>query len=553
MEQDSGGGHGAAAHPSSAEALDYLRSFPDWELGTASSGETYTLERMRRLLGMLGHPDRAYPIVHVVGTKGKGSTAAMVASVLEASGYPCGLFTSPHLVEYRERVRVAGLPIPLDDLSAIVDEALRPAVDQLRAAGERTPLHFELWCALAFDYFRRRGVAVAVVEAGLGGRLDATNAVERTALTVVTTLGYDHMAVLGNTLTEIAAEKAAVIRSGGQVVSAPQAPEALVVLERVCREREAVLTLVGGDWRVERVREQTGGTAFDLLTAAGEGYRGLWVPLAGAHQAVNAATAVVALDRLRRRFPALDERAIRQGLAGVRWPGRLQTAARDPLVLLDGAHNQESASALASALRQLYPGARFVLVVAVFRDKDAATILAPLLPLAARVIATATDHPRALPAADLASRIRAVSEQSGTMAPVEEAPSVAAALDRARRLAGAGQPSPQEPSPPAPLPRAGQPSPPTPLPCAGEGSKRQPSPPAHDAWPLGPTRGPTVQRALPTAGEGSRDASSPTAGVLVTGSLRTVGEAMIHMGIGVGATTDIEASVDTEIRQGQGA
>ncbi len=503
MRHDIGGGdHGAATGPAFSEALDYLRSFPDWELGTAGSGETYTLERMGQLLGMLGHPDRAYPIVHVVGTKGKGSTAAMIASGLEAAGYHCGLFTSPHLVEYRERVRVGGLPIPPGDLAVIVDETLRPAVERLRAAGERTPLHFELWCALAFDYFRRRGVAVAVVEAGLGGRLDATNAVERTALTVVTTLGYDHMAVLGDTLTEIAGEKAAVIRPGGQVVCAPQVPEALAVVEGVCREREAVLTLVGRDWRVERVREQADGTGFDLLTATGEGYRGLWTPLVGAHQALNAATAVVALDRLRPRFPAVDERTIRQGLAGVRWPGRLQTAAHDPLVLLDGAHNGESAAALAAALGRLYPGARFVLVIAVFSDKDAATILAPLLPLAARVIATATDHPRALPAADLASRIRALSDQRGTMALVEEAPSVAAALDRARRLADAGSPSP-----------------PTPLSAAGEGS-------------------------------GGADANSRTAGVLVTGSLRTVGEAMIHMGIGAGATTAIEASVDTEIRQG---
>ncbi len=529
----------------SVAALDYLGSFPDWERGTAGSDETYTLARMRRLLVMLGQPDRAYPIVHVVGTKGKGSTAAMIASGLEAAGLPCGLFTSPHLVAYPERVRVGGLPIPPHDLAVIVDETLRPAVERLRAAGERTPLHFELWCALALDYFRRRGVAVAVVEAGLGGRLDATNAVERTALTVVTTLGYDHMAVLGDTLAEIAAEKAAVIRAGGQVVSAPQAPEALAVLEQVCREREADLTLVGREWRIERIREHQDGTGFDLLTAAGEGYQGLWVPLAGAHQAVNAATAVVALDRLRGRYPSLDEPAIRRGLAGARWPGRLQTAARNPLVLLDGAHNAESAAALAAALGRLYPGARFVLVVAVFRDKDAATILAPLLPLAARVIATAADHPRALPAADLASRIRALSEQSGTAPPLEEAPSVAAALDRARHLASAGRPSP-----------------PAPLPCAGEGS-RTPSPPAPADWPLGsaePTAGsapsatgqpssPLPLRGTPpllsSAGEGSAgEANSRTAGVLVTGSLRTVGEAMIHMGIDAGTTTGIGVASD---------
>ena len=182
------------------EALAYLQSFPDWERGTAANEETYTLDRMRRLLERLGHPDRAFDIVHVVGTKGKGSTAAMIASRLRAAGYRTGLFISPHLVEYRERVRVDGGLIPPEALAAIVAERLRPAVDELQAAGEKTPLHFELLCALAFEHFRRSGVAVAVVEAGLGGRLDATNAVSATALTAITTIGYDHMAVLGHTL-----------------------------------------------------------------------------------------------------------------------------------------------------------------------------------------------------------------------------------------------------------------------------------------------------------------------------------------------------------------
>ena len=170
------------------EALAYLQSFPDWERGTAANEETYTLDRMRRLLELLGHPDRAFDIVHVVGTKGKGSTAAMITSCLRAAGYRTGLFISPHLVDYRERVRVDGALIPPAALAAIVAERLRPAVEELHAAGEKTPLHFELLCALAFEHFRRSGVAVAVVEAGLGGRLDATNAVSATALTAITTI-----------------------------------------------------------------------------------------------------------------------------------------------------------------------------------------------------------------------------------------------------------------------------------------------------------------------------------------------------------------------------
>ncbi len=426
------------------EALTYLLSFPDFERGTAGE-EILTLDRMRRLLESLDAPDRAYNIVHVVGTKGKGSTAAMIAACLRAAGYRAGLFTSPHLVDYRERIRVAGKPIPPEALAAIVDGRLRPAVEGLRAAGERTPLHFELLCGLAFEHFRRGGVEVAVVEAGLGGRLDATNAVSEVAETVITTIGHDHMAVLGDTLGRIAAEKAAVVRPRGAVVSAPQQPEALAVVERVCRERDATLNLVGRDWRVERLVERATGVAFDLRgLGPGARYDNLAVPLAGTHQAVNGAVAVAALTDLRRDYPGLDEGAIRRGLAAVRWPGRLQIVApgfpgrdgrdgRDgPAVILDAAHNRESAAALAAALDALYPRQSFALVVAVFQDKDAADILAPLLPLASHVVVAAAGHPRALPAADLAAAARALDAR----AVVEEAPSVAAALERARALVG---------------------------------------------------------------------------------------------------------------------
>ncbi len=429
------------------EALAYLHAFPDFERGTAGE-EILTLDRMRRLLELLDHPDRAYGIVHVVGTKGKGSTAAMIASCLCAAGYRTGLFTSPHLVDDRERIRVDGVLIPPNVLAAIVDDTLRPAVDRLRAADERTPLHFELQCALAFEYFRRDGVQVAVVEAGLGGRLDATNAVSNVAETVITTIGYDHMAVLGDTLDLIAAEKAAVVRPSGRVVSAPQPPDALAVVERVCYEREATLSLVGRDWRVEDVVEHTDETVFDL-SGPGMRYDRLNVPLAGAHQASNAAVAVAALSDLRRDYPRLDDTALRRGLAATRWAGRLQIVACDPLVILDAAHNRESAAVLAGALHRLYPGQSFVLVVALFRDKSARDVLTSLLPLVSHVVVAAADHPRALPSNELAAATQALVDEnresrlgrgvleahdSGIL--IERAPSVAAALERARALAG---------------------------------------------------------------------------------------------------------------------
>jgi len=474
------------------EALAYLHAFPDFERGTAGE-EILTLDRMRRLLELLDHPDQAYGVVHVVGTKGKGSTAAMVASCLRAAGYRAGLFTSPHLVDYRERIRVDGAPISPEALASIVGEALRPAVEGLREAGERTPLHFELQCALAFEHFRRSGVDVAVVEAGLGGRLDATNAVSRVAETVITTIGHDHMAVLGDTLGKIAAEKAAVVRPGGRAVSAPQPAEALAVVERVCSERGATLTLVGRDLRVAGVVERAEDTTFDLHGPRAR-YDGLHVPLAGAYQAINAATAVAALMDLRRDYPRLDDGAIGRGLAAMRWPGRLQIVARDPLVILDAAHNRESARELAAALRRLYGGQTFVLVVAVFRDKDAADILTPLLPRASRLVVAAPAHPRALPAADLAATARGllVARQAQSR---DRDPGSVAERDR-----DPGSVVERDRDPGSVVER-----------------DRDPGSVVEEASSVGAA----LERARTRAGAAGR--------VLVTGSLRTVGEAMIHL------------------------
>ena len=411
------------------EVQSYLQSFPDWERGTAADNETYTLERMRRLLDALAHPEQSFSIVHVVGTKGKGSTAAMIASVLRAAGYRVGLFISPHLVDYRERISVNGVKIPGAALADIVSTRLAPAVARLQAEGDQTPLHFELLCGLACEHFRRDAVEVAVVEAGLGGRLDATNAVTLTALTVITTIGFDHMAVLGDTLAEIAAEKAAVVRHRGVVVSASQPPEAMAVIERTCIEREACLSVVGREWSVELVEEFPAGTTFDVHGPSAA-FKGLRVPLAGAFQAANGAAAVAALAKLARQHPLITEDAIRRGLAATSWPGRVQVAGREPLVILDGAHNRESAVALAGVLCRLYPERRFELVVAVFRDKDADAVLAPLLPLASHVVVAAADHPRALPAADLAERVRALGIEP------QVAPTVALAVEQSLDLAG---------------------------------------------------------------------------------------------------------------------
>jgi len=355
-------------------AVGWLFSLADQERGVgwnprASADEQWKLGRTRALLDLAGAPDRSMRVVLVAGTKGKGSTAAMLASVLGTHGVRVGLYTKPHLQSYRERVRVDGV--------AISPQAFAAAVERMRAlvlalpqdAGE--PTTFEVTTALAVDYFARRGCPVAVVEVGLGGRLDATNALERVA-SVITPISYDHTAILGRTLGAIASEKAGIMRPGVPALLAEQRPTALEALRRACRA-------VGARCQVVPPLAQS-------------------VPQFGAHQRQNAALAIAAA----RVLEDVSDPEIERGLARLRWPGRFEVVDG---VVLDGAHNDASALALASALRQFATGRPIHLVLGINRDKDARAVLRPLLPLAQTVWATqAASNVRALDAAALAAR-----------------------------------------------------------------------------------------------------------------------------------------------------
>jgi dihydrofolate synthase/folylpolyglutamate synthase len=441
-----------------AAALDYLDGLPDFERGTAGAGRGYGLDRMRRLLAELDHPERAVRIAHIAGTKGKGSTAAMLAAMLRAAGRRTGLYTSPHLVSFRERIVVDGAPIGDDDLGRLVLDVVRPAAARVEQALKEAPLHFEQVLGLALVYFCEQGVQDAVLEVGLGGRLDATNAVDETAVSVIITIGYDHMQVLGHRLEEIAAEKAAIIRPGGLVVCAPQQPAALAVVRARCREQHATLTLAGVpatrpgdgddpvpnlDWTAMIAESTLAGLR---LTLRGPGvvYDDVRVALAGRHQATNAAVAVAALHALWQQEPsrlmgegaaALPPReSIYAGLTGVVWPGRLQVFDRAPLVVLDGAHNRESAEVLAEALAELLPpAAPLTLVLGISRDKELVRVAAPLLGglLAGRtrhVLVTRASHARAAPPEEVAA---AVLTAGGPAPEIAEDPPAALALAHA--------------------------------------------------------------------------------------------------------------------------
>ncbi len=378
----------------------------------------YDLERIGALLEMLGSPHLGVPTVHVAGTKGKGSTTAMVASILNAAGLSTGLFTSPHLHTFRERIRVGGQPIPEDEFAGLV-EALWPAVEEMRRTGHGRVTVFELLTAMAFHCFREHGVGAQVIEVGLGGRLDSTNVVQPLACGI-TSLGLDHTEVLGDTLAEIAMEKAGIIKQGVPVVCAPQRPEALRVVQDVCEAQENTLTLAGEDilWSPESTTLD--GQTFTLETAR-RTYR-LSIPLLGEHQLENAAVAVGLVEALAASGIDVSREAIEEGLRRVEWPCRLEVLSREPLVIADGAHNPHSAGRLVEAMRSLVPGLRLTLVVGVSRNKDVDGVAFELSRLSpAEVVATRSRHPRSAQPELLAREFERYGARARTAGSVAEA------------------------------------------------------------------------------------------------------------------------------------
>ena len=369
------------------------------------------LDRIEALLAAIGNPERAMTLAQIAGTNGKGSVSAMLAAILQAAGRRVGLYSSPHLVDLRERIRVDGRPIPEADLADGV-EALGTLIARLDAT------MFEALTALALDHFARESVEVAVLEVGLGGRLDSTT-VGRPAVEVITSIDYDHQAFLGTTLEAIAGEKAAIIRSG-VAISARQEPAAEAVLTRRAADAGVPLLVEGRDLRVRVRRASLEGQWLDL---EGPGWRidDVRCALLGVFQPGNALLAATAA-----RVLGADDAAIRRGLDLARWPGRFQLIRRSPPMIVDGAHNPAGARALAASLEAYFPNQRMTFVIGTSEDKDKAGILAALLPLASRVIFAAADHPRAASAKSLATLARSLSMGQGI--PVETAPSPAEAL-----------------------------------------------------------------------------------------------------------------------------
>jgi dihydrofolate synthase/folylpolyglutamate synthase len=339
------------------------------------------LDRMQRALEELGRPERCAPAFHVAGTNGKGSVCAMLDAASRAAGLRTGLYTSPHLERFAERFQIDGVPITDEGLLGLYEELktrLPWAFD-----GPDALTFFELVTLIGFQYFARSKVDVMVIEVGLGGRLDATN-VLTPLVTCITAIGLEHREFLGDTLAAIAGEKAGILKQGVPAVVARQHPEADATILRRAREVRAPLVLEGRDFPPS-----------DLP-----------IGLRGEHQRSNAAVAFRALEIAQASGLALSRAAAKEGIARVRWPGRLETIAQRPEIVLDGAHNPPAADALATACRDLFAGRRIHLVCGLLADKEVDPILDRLLPLATRFIATAPGSPRAIPAADLAKHVR---------------------------------------------------------------------------------------------------------------------------------------------------
>ncbi|MDO4493159.1 MAG: folylpolyglutamate synthase/dihydrofolate synthase family protein [Clostridia bacterium] len=393
------------------EALAYIHAV-SWR------GSRPGLSRTEELLRRLGNPEKELRFVHVAGTNGKGSTSAMLASILHAAGYRTGLYTSPYILRFNERIQIDGEQISDDALAELMTE-IRPVADTM----EDPPTEFELITCAAFLYYRKQACDIVVLEVGLGGEFDATNVIPAPVAAVITAIGYDHMQVLGPTLTEIAHAKAGILKPGVTAVSYGGEPEADAEIARVAAEKGATLispdfsALVPGSFGLE-------GQGFSYKQ-----YGGLTIPLAGRYQLKNAAVVLETIGVLRAKGFEIPTETVGRGLACVQWPARFEVLAKDPVFIVDGGHNKHGITATAESIRALFPGKKAVFLIGMMADKDVEDSIGVIAPIAERVFTVTPDNPRSMPAEELAERVR----KAGV--PAEACAGIPEGVERAKRAA----------------------------------------------------------------------------------------------------------------------
>lgn len=382
------------------------------------SGE-FSVEPIRNLLSLLGNPQDQLSFVHIAGTNGKGSVLAYVSTVLKEAGYKVGRYISPTIFSYRERIQVNEAYISREDLIRLT-EKVKAAGDQLLAEGKQHPTMFEMETAIAFLYFAEQKCDLVVLEVGMGGRLDATNVIKNTKVAVLASISMDHMGFLGNTLGEIAGHKAGIITPGCTVVSACQQPEAAeVVREKAAREGCELICV-----EPEKIRIEKRGLEGQIFSY--KGHPQVEIGLAGEYQFLNGALALEVLDELKRKGYDISEEALKAGMKKTVWLGRFSVIARDPLFIVDGAHNRDAARVFRDSVEQDLPGKRLIFIMGVLADKEYEEVVRKTVSPAAEVITVMTpDNPRALPAEDLAATVKKYNSH------VQAAESLQAAVDLA--------------------------------------------------------------------------------------------------------------------------
>ncbi|MFZ5645275.1 MAG: bifunctional folylpolyglutamate synthase/dihydrofolate synthase [Bacillota bacterium] len=366
------------------EAIVYMQNLTKF-------GFNFGLDRITELLRRFDNPQLKLRTIHVGGTNGKGSTTAMIYSILRESGYSVGTYTSPHLHSYTERYNINGKPIQEQAMADLISE-LRPHLEDMVQNGFEHPTEFEVGTALGFIYFFRQNVDFLVLEVGLGGAIDSTNVVIP-EVSVITNVAMDHMEYLGNTVSEIASVKAGIIKKGVPLVTAATGDALQVILQR-SEEMCSPVTIVGKDVRWTEIKHSLDGQFLDIKGARGE-YKNLFLPLLGSHQQVNAATAVAAVEVLAGNKAIAPDYAVERGIARTVWPARLEIIKHTPTIIVDAAHNFDGATSLKSALNEYLQGKRIILVMGMLGDKERSKVMAKLAPGAAAVVVTKPNSPRA--------------------------------------------------------------------------------------------------------------------------------------------------------------
>lgn len=398
------------AFQSYEEALSFLYKAIDYEklISYHYNSSTFSLDRMERLLADVGNPHRELPCIHITGTKGKGSTAIMISTILGHAGLVTGLFTSPHLIDIKERIQINHQKISAHEFTDIIND-LRPFIQHLRETEpSASPTFFEILTVAGMLYFKKKRVEMSVLEVGLGGRLDSTNVV-LPQVSIITNVGLDHTAILGNTLSSIAYEKAGIIKQHVPVVSGVEAPEAIPIIEKTCEEKNAPLYLLGRDIWVEDaqgfVRNGSGGMICKIKTWR-HTYDNIFLPLVGIHQAQNCALVLGALEVMRdRNYISIDNDTIRKALTSLYCPARIEIVARNPLIILDFAHTVDSMRFLKKTLLENFTFDKLILILGFSQDKDLDNILKEIVLEGDFIMVTRSKNPRAAAPDDLYQRI----------------------------------------------------------------------------------------------------------------------------------------------------